>query len=102
WRRHEEDPVKMAELQRRILEATAQRVSPGGLLVYAVCSMEPEEGEEQVQKFLFSHPQWKRVMITSEECGIPAEAITLEGDFRTEPGWEGMDGFFISRLRRMA
>ncbi|MBF0125710.1 MAG: 16S rRNA (cytosine(967)-C(5))-methyltransferase RsmB [Magnetococcales bacterium] len=99
WRRTADDPVRMAALQQRILTATALRVRPGGVLVYAVCSLEPEEGEEQIGHFLASHPHWVRQPITLEE-GVPQGTITPDGDFHTEPGREGMDGFFVSRLKR--
>ncbi|MBF0294283.1 MAG: 16S rRNA (cytosine(967)-C(5))-methyltransferase RsmB [Magnetococcales bacterium] len=97
WRRCAEDPARMAATQSRILEAAARRVRPGGVLVYAVCSLEPEEGEEQIAAFLAAHPDWRRQPVTVAE-GVPASVITAEKDFFTEPGWEGMDGFFISRL----
>ncbi|MBF0179240.1 MAG: 16S rRNA (cytosine(967)-C(5))-methyltransferase RsmB [Magnetococcales bacterium] len=99
WRRGVEDPCRMAETQRRILESAARRVRPGGVLVYAVCSLEPEEGEDLIAAFLAAHPDWRRQPITVEE-GVPVQAITGEKDFFSEPGYEGMDGFFLSRLCR--
>ncbi|MEO5332501.1 MAG: 16S rRNA (cytosine(967)-C(5))-methyltransferase RsmB [Magnetococcus sp. YQC-5] len=97
WRRHADDPLVMAALQRQILAATAARVCHNGILVYAVCSMEPEEGEEQIRHFLAEHGDWERVKIVHPEL---RDVINPEGEFRSEPGWGGMDGFFIARLRR--
>ena len=58
YRRKEEDIGRLAALQRRILENCQEAVPPGGLLVYAVCSTEPQEGQDQVEMFLRSHPEW--------------------------------------------
>ncbi|MBF0212453.1 MAG: 16S rRNA (cytosine(967)-C(5))-methyltransferase RsmB [Magnetococcales bacterium] len=98
WRRQESDPGQMAEIQRNILENCASRLLPGGRLVLAVCSLEPEEGSEQIERFLEHHPQWRREAITGAE-GVP-EAITPQGDLCFEPARQGMDGFFIARLRK--
>lgn len=100
WRRTMVDPMKMAEAQQRILEVSAQRVVVGGLLVYAVCSLEPEESEEQIRLFLLNHPHWKRKPIDAQAYNLSPEVINAEGDFRTEPGWNNMDGFYIARLQR--
>lgn len=56
WRRHPTDLPAMAGLQRTILGNAASCVAPGGHLVYAVCSPEPEEGQEVVDAFLAQHP----------------------------------------------
>lgn len=100
WRRQAGDPTAMAETQKRILEACAARLLPGGLLVYAVCSLEPEEGSEQIEAFLTRHPDWQRVPIPPDTPDLPASALTPEGDLRFEPALHDMDGFFIARLRR--
>ena len=56
WRRSEEDVLRLATLQRRILERCQEQVPPGGLITYAVCSTEPEEGQDQVELFLGAIP----------------------------------------------
>jgi 16S rRNA (cytosine967-C5)-methyltransferase len=56
WRLRPEDPARLAHLQAGVLSSTAALVRPGGRLVYAVCSMEPEEGEEMVAAFLQREP----------------------------------------------
>ena len=84
-------------LQRAILESCQAAVAPGGLLTYAVCSTDPSEGQDQVEMFLRSHPDF-----TAEPP--PAAAGTfpsVQGYLRTLPGPEGADGFFAARLRRM-
>jgi len=99
WRREEPDLARLATLQRRILEQCQAVVPPGGLLVYAVCSTEPEEGQDQVELFLRSHPDFTlESPAFAERLGWPL----AQGALRTLPGSEGMDGFFAARLRRLA
>ncbi|MBN1205714.1 MAG: 16S rRNA (cytosine(967)-C(5))-methyltransferase RsmB [Myxococcaceae bacterium] len=97
YRRKEEDMGRLAALQRRILENCQEAVPPGGLLVYAVCTTEPQEGQDQVEMFLRSHPEW-----TAEPPVLPAVKLPLsQASLRTLPGPEGWDGFFAARLRRL-
>jgi 16S rRNA (cytosine967-C5)-methyltransferase len=99
WRREEPDLARLATLQRRILERCQAVVPPGGLLVYAVCSTEPEEGQDQVELFLRSHPDFTlEPPAVAERLGWPL----VQGALRTLPGAEGMDGFYAARLRRLA
>ncbi|MEP6868008.1 MAG: RsmB/NOP family class I SAM-dependent RNA methyltransferase [Novosphingobium sp.] len=90
--------AEMAELQAKLLERAARWVKPGGQLVYAVCSLEAEEGQQQAEGVgLTLDP------IRAEE--LPAGiAPSSDGWLRTDPGMlaeaGGLDGFFISRWRR--
>ncbi|WP_417622554.1 RsmB/NOP family class I SAM-dependent RNA methyltransferase [Parasphingorhabdus sp.] len=92
-----------AEVQRALLDRTAAWVKPGGTLVYAVCSLEPEEGEEQIDAFLERHEEFAIDPVRADELptGI---APTDSGCVRTLPDMlaeQGhVDGFFIARLRR--
>lgn len=92
YRRKPEDVARLAALQAQILENAAAAVAPGGLLVYAVCSTEPEEGRDQVAAFLARHPRFQRA---PPSAPLPL----LEGDLWTLPGPEGLDGFYAARLR---
>ncbi|NPC71154.1 16S rRNA (cytosine(967)-C(5))-methyltransferase RsmB [Corallococcus sp. AB004] len=97
YRRKEEDVARLATLQRRILENCQEAVPPGGLLVYAVCTPEPQEGQDQVDMFLRSHPEW-----TAEPPVLPGLKLPLaQAWLRTLPGPEGYDGFFAARLRKL-
>ncbi|VWX56031.1 SAM-dependent methyltransferase [Sphingorhabdus sp. 109] len=92
-----------AEVQRALLDRTAAWVKPGGLLVYAVCSLEPEEGEEQIEAFLERHDEFSIDPVRAEE--LPAGVAPAEsGCVRTLPDTlaeQGhVDGFFIARLVR--
>jgi 16S rRNA (cytosine967-C5)-methyltransferase len=77
--------------------------APGGLLVFAVCSLEPEEGPEQVAAFLDAHPEFQREPLSPGDVFGHAEFIA-GGDLRTLPchmrEQGGMDGFYAARLRR--
>jgi len=102
--REPEDLLPLVALQARLLRAAAALLDPGGTLVYAVCSLEPEEGPEQVQAFLAEYPGFARAPIAAAEVGGLAELITGEGDLRTLPchlaDAGGMDGFYACRLIR--
>ncbi len=96
YRRLEKDIAALAELQRAILENAQAALAAGGLLIYAVCSVDPVEGADQVELFLRSHPEF-----TAEPPIGLAHLPTVQGYLRTLPGPEGMDGFFAARLRKM-
>jgi 16S rRNA (cytosine967-C5)-methyltransferase len=97
WLRRPTDVRALAELQAQLVAACAKLLKPGAPLVYAVCSLEPEEGPGVVADAL--QKGWRRAPLTSE---IAAEFITAEGDMRTHPGfWPeigGLDGFYVARL----
>lgn len=97
WRLRVSDLAVMSAVQREILESAAQLVRPGGLLVYSTCSLEPEENDEQVSRFLAAHPDW--VEEAPPAGSVPA--ATLDGArLRVLPQRDGTDGAFAARLRR--
>jgi 16S rRNA (cytosine967-C5)-methyltransferase len=98
YRRAPEDVARLAQLQREILESCQEKVAPGGLLVYAVCSAEPQEGADQIEMFLRSHPEF-----TTEPppASVAGKLPSWQGHLRTLPGPEGLDGFFAARLRKL-
>ncbi|HEY8564098.1 MAG TPA: 16S rRNA (cytosine(967)-C(5))-methyltransferase RsmB [Beijerinckiaceae bacterium] len=108
WTKAAEDVGRLADLQARLLDKAASLVRPGGRLVYCTCSLEPEEGGEQVSAFLARHPGFERRPIEAGEIGDLAEAVTAAGDLRTlpshlgslDPGRRGFDGFYAARLVR--
>lgn len=92
----------MAALQRELLDRAAAWVKPGGLLVYATCSLERAEGEEQIAAFLSEHPGWRIEPARADE--LPAAIVPdASGFVRTLPtilaDAGGLDGFFAARLR---
>ncbi len=105
WIKEPGDVLARAPLAYEILESGAAMLEPGGLLVFAVCSLEREEGEEQIAAFLYAHPEFARVAITPDEVFGHSEWISPEGDLRTLPchlpQQGGMDGFYAARLKRL-
>jgi 16S rRNA (cytosine967-C5)-methyltransferase len=102
WATRPPDIAKLAGVQTRLLDAAAKRVLPGGRLIYCVCSLEPEEGEQQVDAFLKRHADFRLSTITAGEGGAPEASVTEAGWLRILPHHleGGMDGFFVARLVR--
>ncbi len=100
------DVAKLADVQHRLLDAAAERVKPGGRLVYCVCSLEREEGETQIIAFLRRNPAFRTAPADPAAVGAPDQALTPEGWLRILPSmWAekgGLDGFFIARLDRVS
>jgi 16S rRNA (cytosine967-C5)-methyltransferase len=106
WATRPGDIGKLADVQHRLLDSAAERVKPGGRLVYCVCSLEREEGEGQITAFLRRRPDFATDPVAPGEGGAPEAAVTREGWLRILPShWSergGLDGFFAARLRRKA
>ena len=103
WSKRPRDVTSLAEIQAELLRAAADMLKPGGMLVYACCSLEAEEGSDQIVAFLEDCPEFARAPLASNEIsGLPESAITADGDLRTLPSmWPehgGMDGFYAARL----
>lgn len=100
------DLERIVALQGKLLARAAEWVKPGGRLVYCVCSMEPEEGEQVVEAFLRGNDGFVRKPITPGEIRGSVDWVTRVGDLRTlpyheaSPGQPGMDGFYAARLLR--
>ncbi len=99
WRLRTSDLAVMAATQRTILRAASDAVAPGGLLIYATCSLEPEENDSQLEAFLAEHPGW--TLEPPPEGAVPA-AVLDAGRLRVLPQRHGTDGSFAARLRRGA
>jgi 16S rRNA (cytosine967-C5)-methyltransferase len=103
WIKGAADVTVQAGAAWEILLHGASLVEPGGTLVFAVCSLEREEGEEQIAAFLSSHPDFARAPITADDVFGHADWITPDGDLRTLPFMlNGLDGFYAARLKRSA
>jgi 16S rRNA (cytosine967-C5)-methyltransferase len=76
-------------------------VKPGGRLVYAVCTVTPEENESVLSDFLAGHPDFIAAH-PAVERGIPPSLVDEAGFFRTFPHRHGTDGFFGAGLLRTA
>lgn len=102
WVSHPGDVAKLAGTQMKLLTAAADKVKPGGRLVYCVCSLEPEEGEHQVRAFLKRRPDFALAPALPGEGGAPEASLKPEGWLRILPHQMdgGIDGFFIARFTR--
>jgi 16S rRNA (cytosine967-C5)-methyltransferase len=96
WRRAPEDIPACAARQREIVAAAATMVKPGGRLVYATCSLEPEENVQVIAALLDEHRDF--VTDPPAEFPLPLEA---DGTLRCLPHRHGTDGFTAVRLRRL-
>ncbi len=106
WAKREEDVTALARIQSRLMDAAFAMLKPGGRLVFCTCSLEREEGEDQIPAFLSRNPGTAIDPVRAEELPGLSEALAPEGWVRTRPDmWAdegGLDGFFIARLVRNA
>jgi 16S rRNA (cytosine967-C5)-methyltransferase len=98
WRVTPEALISLQRLQGELLEAVASVVETGGLLVYSTCSLEREENERQVDRFLDRHPEFTRDPATT----VPESLLSERGDLLVLPQRHGIDGAYAARLRRAA
>ena len=97
--------TKLAMVQARLLRAAIPMLKPGATLVYCVCSLEPQEGVEQVEALLAEGAPLRRLPIGADEVGGLSQLLTPLGDLRSLPchlaELGGMDAFFAARLQRI-
>ncbi|WP_414517481.1 16S rRNA (cytosine(967)-C(5))-methyltransferase [Nostoc sp. PCC 9305] len=99
WRQTPESVRELSVLQRELLTHTSTFVKPGGVLVYATCTLHPAENEEVVSAFLADSPQWQIESPIDVELPDSTES-TPQGWFKLWPHRQDMDGFFMVRLRK--
>ena len=101
WKSSEADLKRHAAVQKRFLENLAPLVKSNGILVYAVCSIEPEENEVVIAAFLKKHPEF----VIDKSVGKLPEALHALVEpgtgFKTLPFLNHMDGFYFVRLKRI-
>jgi 16S rRNA (cytosine967-C5)-methyltransferase len=99
-----DDVARLAVVQERLLHAASTMVAPGGTLIYCTCSLEVEEGRNQIAKFLDIDTKFRRRPIVASEVGGLGNLLTPDGDLRTLPSHfaeiDGIDGFYAARLVR--
>jgi 16S rRNA (cytosine967-C5)-methyltransferase len=95
WRLKSSDIAELAAKQKQILANAAAMVRPGGLLLYSTCSLETEENESVIGGFLREFSNFARM-----ELKASAPLLTADGNVRTWPDSEDVDGFFMTALER--
>ena len=102
WHRKPEDIARLVETQAKLLQHAFGILPVGGMLVYSTCSLQPEEGEEQITKLLAEQKNAMLVPVKPETLGGMSECITARGEVRTLPfhldELDGMDGFYAAVL----
>ncbi len=101
WNSTERSLKRHANIQKRFLETLAPMVKPNGVLVYSVCSIEPEENEAVIRAFLKNHPEF---VIDKSPGKLPESMLSLiepKTGFKTLPILNDVDGFFLTRLKRI-
>jgi 16S rRNA (cytosine967-C5)-methyltransferase len=104
WLKRAEDLPKLTALQDRLLDNAVAMTRPGGIIVYATCSLQPEEGPARIAALLDRGAPVEPVPIQAAEVGGLAQLLTPAGELRSLPCHlaerGGMDGFYACRLRR--
>ena len=107
WHRSASDITGRMAGQRKLLANALACLKPGGVLIYCVCSLEPEEGETQARWALGELPGLEVFPILGQELGALGRMVTRDGQVRTHPAEQvpgeaqgTLDGFFIARFRR--
>ncbi len=98
WRIDEQKVAALVDLQRRLLHAQVRRVAPGGRLVYAVCSVLPEEGRDHGPPFLEAHAEFS--FASEPPAAWPAIVPWNGGSILVDPSVTGGDGYQILCLER--
>jgi 16S rRNA (cytosine967-C5)-methyltransferase len=98
WRQTPESVQELSQLQQEILTEAVSWVKPGGVIIYATCTLHPSENELVIRKFLQSHPHW--IIDRPEENSPVAYFVSEEGWVKVLPYRHKMDGFFMVRLKR--
>jgi 16S rRNA (cytosine967-C5)-methyltransferase len=100
WRRHETDFASFAAAQVQLLHRAATVVTPGGRLVYATCSSEPEENEMVVDSFLAQHREFELFDLRLDQPAAMTPFLDARGMFRTLPFAHGLEAFFAAAVLR--
>jgi len=102
WRLAAEDFTRLPMIQSQILSSALALLRPGGRLVYATCSLEPEENEKVVEGVLAATEAYRLLSREELATDLPkfAPLIDSRGFFHTRPDLDGMDGFFAAAITR--
>jgi len=100
WRLKAEDGPRLARMQNKLLQNAGKWLKAKGILVYVTCTLNEEENEGVVRRFLKDHPEF---CLETALPFLPAKAREMvddQGFYKTWPPLQGTDGFFAARLRK--
>ncbi|MDP9674717.1 16S rRNA (cytosine967-C5)-methyltransferase [Paenibacillus jamilae] len=101
WSKTAQDVRDITQLQHELLDSVAGLLKPGGILVYSTCTIEPDENEGQLARFLSEHPEYE----LAKDHSFPAVSHEMDGiqkgSVQLLPQHFHSDGFYIARLRRV-
>jgi 16S rRNA (cytosine967-C5)-methyltransferase len=107
WTKTEDDIAAIASIQHELIDSVASLVKPGGRFVYSTCTIERDENERQIDRFLQQHPDYElddhwpdELLASLREAG--AIGAEFRGDIQLLPSHVGSDGFYIATLRKRA
>ena len=100
WRRGESDLEPLAAAQRQMLRHAAAAVAPGGRLIYATCSSEPEENEHVADAFAREMPAFEPIDARAVHAALSRDLVDARGHLRTEPDRHGLECFFGAVVER--
>ncbi|MBF2029618.1 MAG: 16S rRNA (cytosine(967)-C(5))-methyltransferase [Oscillatoriales cyanobacterium C42_A2020_001] len=98
WRQTPNSIAELTPLQTGLLAQAASWVKPGGVLVYATCTLHPAENEHVIRQFLATHPAWK--LVAPDASSVAIAFTTADGWVKVLPHQHSMDGFFMARLEQ--
>jgi 16S rRNA (cytosine967-C5)-methyltransferase len=101
WTKTRKDILELSEIQFKILSQVARMIKPNGVIVYAVCTLMPEENEELCERFLQGNPEFK--IDTAIRSIFPLDSRFFKGSefFISDPVMFDMDGFFAAKFKKM-
>jgi 16S rRNA (cytosine967-C5)-methyltransferase len=97
WVKSKADIDRLARSQRIWMNVAGTHVAPGGVLVYATCTITHEENEDIVRSFLEANEEFE---LETAAKFVPEQFVTPEGYVASRPPFDGLDGVFAARLRR--
>jgi 16S rRNA (cytosine967-C5)-methyltransferase len=101
WRRNEHDLTALAAAELTMLQHAAAAVAPGGRLVYATCSSEPEENEAVADALVATTAGFAPIDLRQAAPDVPGDVVDGRGHLRTEPHRHGLEAFFAAAFRRL-
>ncbi len=99
WQRNESDIQRLSRLQAKILRRVVAYLKPGGVLVYATCTLSRAENEQNIEFFLAEHPEFE-LQEAARYLPIQASRMVRDKFYQALPQRDHTDGFFAARMRK--